>query len=211
MFVDIFNTDKKYNIIYADPPWQYTAYHGKGKDKHSAENHYPCMDKKSIQELPIQDICEDDCTLFLWVTFPCLEEGLELIKAWGFKYKTCAFTWVKQNKKSNSLFWGLGFWTRSNAEICLIATKGKPKRRSASVHSVIVSHIEEHSKKPARVRKEIVKLMGDLPRIELFARQKASGWDCWGNDDALLRGGAKMVLGNLAKILTQMKKWSIHR
>lgn len=182
MKTDIFNTDKKYNIIYADPPWTFKTYSQKGKLKKSAENHYPCMNKKDIQNLPINNLAEKDCILFLWVTFPCLQEGLELIKKWGFEYKTCGFTWVKKNKKSDSWFWGCGYWTRSNAELCLIATKGKPKRISKSVHQVCDARVEEHSKKPNEIRDRIVKLCGDLPRIELFARQYSDGWDCWGNE-----------------------------
>ena len=102
MKVDIFNTDNKYNIIYADPPWTFKTYSEKGKAKKSAEVHYPCMTKKEIQDLPIKNLAAQDCVLFLWVTFPCLQEGLELIEKWGFKYKTCGFTWVKKNKKSES-------------------------------------------------------------------------------------------------------------
>lgn len=174
--------NKKYNIIYADPPWTFKTYSQKGKEKKSPEAHYPCMSKEDIQALPVQDLCADDCVLFLWVTMPCLEEGLELIKAWGFKYKTCGFVWVKRNKKSDSWFWGLGYWTRANAELCLIATKGKPKRISKSVHQICDSRIMEHSRKPAEIRDSIVELCGDIPRIELFARQRADGWDCWGNE-----------------------------
>lgn len=182
MKVDITKTDKKYKVIYADPPWTFKTWSNKGKEKKSAENHYACMNKKDIQNLPIGNIADDDSILFLWVTFPCLEEGLELIKAWGFKYKTCGFTWVKRNKKSDGWFWGLGYWTRANTELCLIATKGKPKRLSKSVHQVIDARIEEHSKKPNETRERIVKLCGDVPRIELFARQHVDGWDCWGNE-----------------------------
>lgn len=182
MYVDIFNTDKKYSIVYADPPWTFKTYSEKGREKKSAEVHYPCMKKEDIQNLPIPNICDDNCILFLWVTFPCLEEGLELIKKWGFKYKTCGFTWVKRNKKSNSYFTGLGYWTRANAELCLIATKGKPKRISKSVKQVCDARIMEHSKKPNEIRDRIVELCGDLPRIELFARQHVDGWDCWGNE-----------------------------
>lgn len=182
MKVDIFNTDKKYNIIYADPPWAYQVWSNKGKGR-SAESHYPTMSKTDIQTLPISQICEKDCVLFLWVTAPCLEQGLELISAWGFTYKTVAFTWVKQNKKSDSFFVGMGYYTRANAEYCLIATKGKIlERKSRAVHSVVCSHIERHSKKPNEVRDRIVQLFGELPRIELFARQHADGWDCWGNE-----------------------------
>ena len=105
-----------------------------------------------------------------------------MLHAWGFTYKTIAFAWVKQNKKAGSLFWGMGYWTRSNVEFCILATKGNPKRINAGVHQVILSHIEEHSKKPHEVRERIVQLMGDLPRIELFARQATPGWDVWGNE-----------------------------
>lgn len=179
--VDLYNTDKKYKIIYADPPWTFKTYSSKGKQK-SAENHYHCMTKAEIQQIPVQNIADDDCVLFLWATFPCLQEAMELIKAWGFTYKTCAFTWVKKNRKSDSLFWGLGYWTRSNAEICLLATKGHPKRISKSVHSVVIERVAEHSKKPDVVRDRIVSLCGDLPRIELFARQYAEGWDSFGDE-----------------------------
>lgn len=181
MKVDIFNTDRKYQIIYADPPWSFRTWSGKGK-KRSADSHYECMKKKDIQKLPVPKLCEDDCVLFLWVTFPCLEEGLELIKKWGFTYKTCAFTWVKKNKKADTWFLGQGFWTRANAEVCLLATKGKPKRVSMSVRQIIDARIMEHSKKPPETRDRIVELCGDISRIELFARQKAQGWDCWGNE-----------------------------
>jgi len=140
------------------------------------------MDSKDIINLPIKELSADDCVLFMWVTMPKLNECFEVIKAWGFEYKTCAFTWVKKNKKSDSWFWGMGRWTRANAEICLLATKGKPKRMSASVHSVIDERIEQHSKKPDIVRDKIIELCGDLPRVELFARQKAYGWDSWGNE-----------------------------
>lgn len=131
----------------------------------------------------IDRISDKDCVLFLWVTAPCLQEGLKVIDMWGFKYKTIGFTWIKQNKTKNSLFWGMGYYTRANAELCLLATKGKPlKRVSRSVHQVILSKIREHSRKPDETRDRIVQLFGDLPRIELFARQYADGWDCWGNE-----------------------------
>lgn len=171
---------KKYDIIYADPPWTFKTYSDKGKVK-APDRHYDVMTKADIQNLDVQSISSDDCVLFLWVTFPCLKEGLELIEAWGFTYKTIAFNWVKRNKIVPSWFWGLGYWTRSNSEICLLATKGKPKRISKSVHQVIDTPIESHSKKPEIVKERIVQLIGNLPRIELFARQQTIGWDVFGN------------------------------
>lgn len=182
MKVDIYKTNKKYCIIYADPPWSFKTWSKKGLEKKSAENHYKCMRKKDIQALPIPELCADNCILFIWTTFPCLKEGLELIEKWGFTYKTCGFIWVKKNKKSPTWFWGLGYWTRSNAELCLIATKGNPKRVSKSVHQIIDSPVREHSRKPDETRERIVELCGDMPRIELFARQEFEGWDCWGNE-----------------------------
>ena len=134
--------------------------------------------------LPVPELAAKDCALFLWATFPQLPEALRLIRAWDFRYKTVAFVWLKRNRKNPSWFYGMGYWTRSNAEICLLATKGKPKRQSAGVHQFIISPIEQHSKKPDEARDKILALMGDLPRVELFARQKTPGWDAWGNEIA---------------------------
>ena len=171
----------KYKVIYADPPWQYKVYSDKGKGR-SAESHYPTMTIEDIKNLPVENLADKDCALFLWVTMPCLLEGLSVLRSWGFKYKTVAFVWVKQNKKSESLFWGMGFWTRSNAEICILATRGNPKRVDAGVHQVVMTHVEKHSKKPDEVRDRIVRLCGDVPRIELFAREVTEGWTCLGNE-----------------------------
>lgn len=178
MKVDIFNTDKKYNIIYADPPWRYQDKKCNG----ACSFHYDTMNIKDICKLPIKDISEKDSVLFLWTTYPMLQEAMQLISSWGFKYKTIGFQWVKQNKTGNGFFFGLGRWTRGNTECCLIATKGKPKRINNSVGQLIISPIQAHSQKPDEARTKIVDLMGDLPRIELFARQHAEGWDCWGNE-----------------------------
>ena len=140
------------------------------------------MSADEIKKIDIDKIADDDCVLFLWVTMPKLNEVFDIIKSWSFVYKTCGFVWVKKNKKSGTNFMGMGRWTRANAELCLIATKGNPKRVSAGVRSVIESPIEQHSKKPDIVREKIIELCGDLPRIELFAREKADGWDAWGNE-----------------------------
>lgn len=172
---------KKYKIIYADPPWQYRVYSQKGQGR-SAENHYHTMNIKDIMALPVDKIADKDCILFLWITFPCLKEGIEVMERWGFKYKTCGFNWVKRNKKKNTYFMGLGFWTRSNSEVCLIGTKGQPKRVSKSVPQICDARIMEHSRKPAEIRERIVELCGELPRIELFARDKVKGWDSLGDE-----------------------------
>lgn len=185
--------NKKYNIIYADPPWQFKTYSDAGKEK-SAENHYDCQDIDWIKNLPVADIADKNCLLFLWVTFPTLEKSFEIIESWGFTYSTCAFVWVKTNKNydirqtsfvpldSFDSFWGLGYWTRSNAEICLIAKIGSIEKQSSSVHQIIYEPVREHSRKPDIVRDKIVELCGNLPRIELFARTEIKGWDNWGNE-----------------------------
>ena len=173
-------TIQKYQVIYADPPWDYQQCRLSG----SAKKHYPTMRIEELCALPVADIADRDCALFLWATFPQLPEALRLIQAWGFMYKTVAFVWIKQNKSGKGYFFGLGYWTRSNAEICLLAVRGKPKRISKKVFQLIVSPLQEHSKKPEEARKRIVELMGDLPRIELFARRQSVGWDVWGNEVA---------------------------
>ena len=172
--------NKKYNIIYADPAWTFTFWSNKAQRKVSDK--YDLMSAEDIYKLPVNEIADENCILFIWVTYPNLIEGLETIKKWGFKYKTCGFSWIKKNKKADSLFWGMGYYTRSNNEICLLATKGKPKRVGKGVHQIVMDKIREHSRKPDCVRNRIVELCGDLPRIELFAREKIEGWDSWGNE-----------------------------
>lgn len=174
--------DNKYNIIYIDPPWKFKTYSPKGKEKKSAENHYPTMTIEEIYQLDLKRIAKPDCVLFTWVTFPLLKEGLMAIEKWGFEYKTNAFTWVKRNKIADSWFWGTGYWTRANAELCLLATIGNPKRVSRSVHQVLDDRVMRHSKKPQTARDRIVQLCGDLPRIEIFAREQDVGWDATGYD-----------------------------
>lgn len=178
MKVDIFNTDNKYDIIYADPPWE---YRNMGNIQATANSHYATMKQKDIENLPIHKLANDNCILFLWATFPKLQEALNTIKAWGFEYKTVGFTWVKKNKNGSNFF-GVGWYTKSNAEVCLIGVKGKAPKISNKISSLVESVREEHSKKLSVVRDKIVQFCGDLPRIELFARRHVDGWDCWGNE-----------------------------
>lgn len=178
--MNILPTKKRYNIVYADPPWRYSGQGSSAWMGRGAKKHYPTMDLEEIKSLKIPS--SDDSVLFLWVVFPLLKEGLEVLDAWGFKYKTVAFVWIKLNKKNKEPFCGMGAWTRSNSEICLLGTKGKIARISARVRQVIISERREHSRKPDEVRDRIVELMGNRSRIELFARQKNEGWDVWGNE-----------------------------
>lgn len=178
MKIDIFNTNKKYDIIYADPPWQ---YRNMGNIQATANSHYNTMSQEEINNLPVDKLSKDNSILFLWATFPKIQEALDTIKAWGFEYKTVGFVWIKKNKNGGNFF-GVGWYTKSNAEICLIATKGKPPKQSNKVSQIIETIREEHSKKPQQARDKIIEFCGDLPRIELFARQAVEGWDCWGNE-----------------------------
>jgi N6-adenosine-specific RNA methylase IME4 len=170
---------KKYNVIYADPPWSFKTYSDKGKDR-SPENHYSTMNFKDICNLPVNNIANDNSVLLMWITDPLLDKAFKVIDAWGFKYKTVGFTWAKTNRKKLGFFTGLGYWTRGNPEMCLLATKGKPKRISKSVPQLVVEQRREHSRKPDIMYNHIENLL-DGPYIELFARTKRKGWDCWGN------------------------------
>ena len=171
---------KKYNIIYADPPWTYKVWTAKGGHK-SASAHYQTMSLEDIKKLPVESIAADDSILFMWATYPNLLEAFEVIKSWGFTYKTVGFTWMKMYSNGKPVC-GLGYWKRANAEICLLATKGKPKRVNKGVYQAILAPQRKHSQKPDEIRDRIVTLMGDLPRVELFAREETKGWDVWGNE-----------------------------
>jgi N6-adenosine-specific RNA methylase IME4 len=180
--------NKKYQIIYADPPWSYSDQGCQG----TMANHYKGMKIEDICSLPVKRIADKNCILFLWATYLMLQEALKVIKSWGFTYKSIAFQWVKINPRSRTPFYGLGRWTRGNTEPCLLATKGEPKRKSNSVFQLIQEPKGRHSRKPDTARDRIVNLMGDLPRIELFARddgtknlfgiKRMEGWDVWGNE-----------------------------
>lgn len=172
--------DKRYQIIYADPPWGSNTQFGRDKNKGN-EQHYPLMTLDAIKKLQIINLADDNCILFLWVVDTQLFDAKEVIEAWGFTFKTVGFTWVKKTITGKDHF-GVGMWTRKNPEMCLIATKGKPKRINAGVRQLQYHKIREHSRKPDTIRDEIVKLSGDLPRIELFAREKTEGWDVWGDE-----------------------------
>jgi len=179
----------KYEIIYVDPPWDYKR---KGGPKHigTAAQTYPTMSDKDVYNLNVDELADDNCFLFLWATWPKLAEGIKSIESWGFRYVTAAFVWVKTNKKATeTLFWGSGHYTRANSEICLLGVKGKPKVMNHGVHQVIPNDImpselvvpnTKHSRKPKEARDRIIKLCGDIKRIELFATEDTEGWDAWG-------------------------------
>lgn len=198
MEIDIFNTKNKYRVIYADPPWTFETYTEAGKDR-SAEQHYKCQSLEDIKKLPVPKLCESTAFLFLWVTFPTLPQGLEVMKAWGFEYKSCAFNWLKLTKKGEKaiksednlvegealpehFFTGMGYYTRANSELCLLGRRGTGpvNRKSGGVRQVVLAPRREHSRKPDEINQRIETLL-DGPYIELFARTQRPGWDCWGN------------------------------
>jgi len=184
-YKNISEINKKYNIIYADPPWSYIRSAKKGNKKITgcATQHYDTMSLQEIKNLPIKNIIDDPCVLFLWGTFPLINYALEVVKAWGFKYRTVAFTWIKTYKNGNFCL-SLGNYTRGNAEICLLARSGKEKIdiKRRDISQLIISERGKHSRKPNDAREKILQLLGDLPRIELFSRNSTKGWDVWGNE-----------------------------
>lgn len=183
--------NKKYKIIYADPPWSYNDKMGNDSAFMSATSAYPTMPLEDIKALKVKNIADNDCVLFIWVVSPLLPEAIEVINAWGFKYTTIGFVWSKKHKSGVPVA-NMGRWTMGNVELCLIAKKGKPQRICKNVKQLIEDLRVEHSRKPDEVRKRIVELMGDIPRIELFARTDGSkdlwgkntfdGWDVFGNE-----------------------------
>ncbi|WP_299568402.1 MT-A70 family methyltransferase [uncultured Pedobacter sp.] len=178
---------KKYDVIYADPPWNYVTWSIKGNGR-SAERHYRTMDIQRLTDMDIGQLCNKDCILLMWATFPCLTQALKLGEAWGFTYKTVAFTWIKVNRGNNGYFMGMGYYTRSNAEVVLLFTKGKPLARlRRDIRQLVAEPRLRHSQKPRSIRKLIVELFGDRPRLELFARENDDrelfrGWDVYGDE-----------------------------
>lgn len=177
-----------YRVIYADPPWGFKTWSGPEKKVASRGTvaPYQTMEMSDIAALPVSEWAAEDACLFMWIVWPTLPEALKIIEAWGFKYKTCAFTWMKANQYKlfaleEDVYMGLGYWTRANSEVCLLATRGKISRVDASVRQGIIEPRREHSRKPSCVYDRIEKLVGGGPYLELFARTRRSGWDAWGN------------------------------
>lgn len=171
---------KKYGAILADPPWDFKTGHT-NKGTRSFRKHYDPMTLDQLSKLPVLDLSSDDCCMFMWCNSTMLETGITLMRAWGFKYKSIGFVWVKRTSTGKHYHLGLGFWTRANPEFCLFGTKGHPKRLSKGVRQLIVSPVREHSRKPDEVNQSIRELVRG-PYLELFARESKPGWDVWGNE-----------------------------
>lgn len=183
-----------YSVIYADPPWAFTTFSETGHGR-SAEAHYDCMSLEKLKQLPVANWAAENCILLMWARDPMLLHALELVTGWSFKYKTVGFYWAKLNKSApemhfnaSDFFTGLGYWTRANVEQCLLATRGKPKRRSKDVKRLIIAPRREHSRKPVEIYASIERL-ADGPYLELFARSNRPGWDSWGTEAGLFDKG----------------------
>ncbi len=183
--------DGKFQIIYADPPWDYGGKMQFDKSSIKSENEgwkrdifisaanfkYPTVKTKDLKRIPIDRICDDDCLLFMWVTNPHLAQGIELGTAWGFEYKTVAFVWDKMSHNP-------GQYTLSNCELCLVFKRGRiPRPRGArNIQQLVRAPRGAHSVKPDIVRDNIAKMFPSQRKIELFARTTTEGWDVWGLD-----------------------------
>lgn len=170
----------EYGAICADPPWRFRTW-SETRQKRSASRYYPLMNLGDIKALPVEGWAAPDCVLFLWCVDPMLDQALEVVEAWGFKYRTVGFYWAKLNTSGLGYHTGLGYWTRANPELCLLATRGKPRRRARDVQRLIVSPRREHSRKPDMVYRRIERLVGG-PYLEVFARGARPGWDVWGDE-----------------------------
>lgn len=174
-----------YKVIYADPPWSFKTYSAKGKTERSPEHHYRTTETQDLKDIPVADWAAKDCVLLMWIVDSHLEQALELIKAWGFTFKTIAFTWVKTTKASTEENpvpkMSLGLWTRKESEICLLATRGKPSRVGKGVRQVLLQPPREHSRKPDEIRARIEALV-DGPYLEMFSRESRPGWDAFGDE-----------------------------
>jgi N6-adenosine-specific RNA methylase IME4 len=174
-----------FGAILADPPWRFEVWSGKGRAR-SADNHYDTQDTVELAAIPVASLAANDSALFIWSCWPTLRDAWQLIESWGFKYKTCAFSWMKADPyrlfaDDKTPFAGMGYWTRANTEPCLLATRGKPKRLNADVRQGIIEPRREHSRKPDCVHERIERLVAG-PYLELFARQSRPGWTTWGNE-----------------------------
>lgn len=192
-----FDTLKRghYGAILADPPWVFNSLWG-GRPKkignnypsRAIEQHYDLMEDDVLAALPVGDLAAPDCVLFMWTCWPTLQRSFAVLEAWGFQYKTCAFSWTKAHAGQVEMFqddikphMGMGYWTRANTEPCLLATRGKPKRLNADVRQAIIAPKREHSRKPDGIHERIERVVAG-PYLELFARQRRPGWDVWGNE-----------------------------
>jgi N6-adenosine-specific RNA methylase IME4 len=187
--VALAESGNRFSVIYADPAWPWETWGGaSGKVRSSPDNHYGTSAIDEIKALPVERLATDDCALLLWGTYPWLPQVIEVIEAWGFVFKTAGFLWIKTTKAAevvtldgDGLHWGMGYFTRSNAEYCLLATRGSPKRIAEDVHQIILAPVGEHSAKPEEAARRIERLFAG-PYLELYARRPRENWTYWGDE-----------------------------
>lgn len=180
----------KFSVLYADPPWKFApmgiapeAIHKALASHSAAEDHYPTMTLEAMKQLRVGDVAAPSSVLFMWATSPFLKQALELMEAWGFRYKTCAFVWAKRSADNTGWAHAGGWYTLSGTELCLLGTRGKTLPRvSKNQYQLIVAPRSIHSAKPAEARHRIERIYGDVPKLELFAREHNDGWAVWGNE-----------------------------
>ena len=187
-----------YDVIYADPPWKYNSRaHHKTRFRGGACGHYRLMRTDVICSLPVESLAAKNCMLFLWATFPMLADALRVVEAWGFRYCTAGFLWIKLNKNGTPFF-GVGYYTKSNPEICLLARRGSAiKPATNCISNLANAERREHSRKPDEVRRRIEELYPDARRLELFARANHEGWDSWGDECECTADLAERLKGHL--------------
>jgi N6-adenosine-specific RNA methylase IME4 len=168
---------QRFAVVYADPPWEWTTFGPAGRIRSCADHHFGLAEIEEIKALGsvVARLAADDAVLFLWGTWPKLPEALDVITSWGFVYKTLGFVWIKQIRSGDKPRTGMGYWTRSNSEYCLLATKGAPSRIAKDVHEVVTTPAGEHSAKPEEARQRIERLV-EGPYLELYARREVEGW-----------------------------------
>jgi N6-adenosine-specific RNA methylase IME4 len=184
MKVDIFNTDKKYNVIYCDPAWQFSNKKTGGSMSSSAQDQYRVTSLDEMKALPVESLADEDCALITWWVGSMPQEAIDLCKAWGFKLQNMnGFVWRKLTVKGLPFF-GMGFTTRAGSESCIVAYRGKQSNlvKNRGVRAVIEAKVGKHSEKPQEFRDAIKTIYGsDVPMIELFSRKEIYGWDRWGD------------------------------
>jgi N6-adenosine-specific RNA methylase IME4 len=186
-----------YRTILADYPAQFKTWSAKGTGR-SAEQHYALMPADDVRRLPVAELATKDCALFFWFVKSNLPEALAIVSAWGFAYKTLAFTWVKHNPVTGRFPISMGMWTRTGSEQCILATRGAPKRLSKGVREVVLAPRREHSRKPEEIYPAVESLVAG-PYLELFARQSRAGWDCWGNQTDHFAASPPVAVSDFAR------------
>lgn len=173
----------RYDVILADPPWQFEYWNRKTSSKRgTGEKYYDVMSVDAIADHSVSSLLNDNAALFLWTSWPFIDQVFKVIKAWGFTYRTLGFIWVKQNPTGFGFFTGMGYYTRRNTEPCLLGVKGSMPVARKDILEIILSPVQKHSRKPHRQYEIIEALYPDARYLELFARNRREGWDVWGNE-----------------------------